>query len=235
MNIQATRTSTRCKSPVNGRITAVASRLILGSFGLTAAASQPNSLSEAEAERILETTSIVSEDAAANFPKAVSTSPVLINSNGPAPVNQRCFDAWRATFEQLAEKGYLSEFHEIDDRLGVDVGHLTATGKRYFRSVMPGSIYWLIRVAPVDAARDVTITDIRREKRKRAVVEFRYAVSEPFRLMWSNRLFDGECRGEMGEGVVMEEAGLAGHAHFRYRRGAWEASDVIMAAHENDE
>ncbi len=223
---------TRRESPVNGRIAAVAGLLL---FGLTAAASQPNSLSEAEAERVLETTSIVSENAAANFPKAVSTSPVLINSNGLAPVNQRCFDAWRRTFQQLAEKGYLSEFHEIDDRLGVDVGHLTETGKRYFRSLMPGSIYWLVRVAPADAAHDVTVTDIRRERRKRAVVEFRYAVSEPFRLMWSNRLFDGECRAEMGEGVVMEETGLAGHAHFRYRRGAWEASDVIMAAHEEDE
>ena len=235
MTIQARphdRTSTHCKSAVNGRIAAVVGLLL---FGWTTAASQPHSLSEAEAARILETTSIVSESAAANFPKAVSTSPVLINSNGPAPVNQRCFDAWRRTFEQLTTQGYLSEFHEIDDRLGVNAGHLTATGKRYFRSLMPGSIYWLVRVAPVGSARDVTVTEIRREKRKKAVVDFRFAVSEPFHLMWSNRLFDGECRGEMGEGVVMEKGGLAGHAHFRYRRGSWEASDVIMAAHDKDE
>ena len=235
MNIQAkqhARTSIRRKSPANRRIAAVASLLL---FGWTAAASQPHSLSEAEAARILGTTSIVSENAAANFPKAVSTSPVLINSNGPAPVNQRCFDAWRATFQQLAEKGYLSEFHDGEDRLAVDTGHLTSTGKRYFRSVMPGSIYWLVRVGPAGSVRDVTVTEIRREKRKKAVVDFRFAVSEPFHLMWSNRLFDGECRGEMGEGMVMEEAGLAGHAHFRYRRGTWEASDVIMAAHDKDE
>ena len=235
MNIQArphARTSTRCESPVNGRTAAVASLLL---FGWTAAASQPHSLSEAEATRILGTASIVSENAAANFPKAFSTSPVLINSNGPAPVNQRCFDAWRRTFEQLTAQGYLSEFHEIDDRLGVNAGHLTATGKRYFRSVIPGSIYWLVRVAPVGSARDVTVTEIRREKRKKAVVDFRFAVSEPFHLMWSNRLFDGECRGEMGEGVVMEKGSLAGHAHFRYRRGAWEVSDVILAAHDKDE
>lgn len=235
MNIHMTPASARRESPANRRVAALAGLLIFGwTSGWTAAASQPRSLSADEAERILEATPIVSENAAANFPKAVSTSPVLINSNGPAPVNQRCFDAWRRTFEQLTAQGYLSEFHEIDDRLGVDAGHLTATGKRYFRSLIPGGIYWLVRVVPDDSARDVTVAKVRPEKRKRALVEFRYAVSEPFQLMWANRLFDGECRGEMGEGVVMEEAGLAGHAHFRFRRGAWEASDVIMAPHDDE-
>ena len=226
------------KTQVGGRTAAALASVLF--FALPAAASQPHALSQDEAKRILETMPILSENAAANFPKAVSTSPVLINSNGPAPVNQRCFDAWRATFEQLVEQGYLSEFHEVDDRLGVDTGYLTETGKRYFRTVMPGSIYWLVRVAPGDSAsadsvRNVEITALRREKKKRAVVQFRCAVSEPFRLMWDNRLFDGECRGEMGEGVVMEETGLAGHAHFRFRRGAWEADEVIMAAHEEGE
>ena len=231
-------------SPVGRCIVAALASVLLAA---PAAASQPHVLSQDEAKRILETMPILSGNAAANFPKAVSTSPVLINSNGPAPVNQRCYDAWRTTFEQLVSQGYLSEFHEGDDRLGVDAGYLTETGKRYFRTVMPGSIYWLVRIAPGDSAStdsvpasadsvpNVEITAMRREKKKRAVVEFRYAVSEPFRLMWSNRLFDGECRGEMGDGVVMEETGLAGHAHFRFRRGAWEADEVIMAVHEERE
>ena len=235
MNIQAkqhARTSIRRKSPANRRIAAVASLLL---FGWTAAASQPHSLSEAEAARILGTTSIVSENAAANFPKAVSTSPVLINSNGPAPVNQRCFDAWRATFQQLAEKGYLSEFHDGEDRLAV--GYRPSYLDRQTLFSLGHAREHLLAGAgrPRGSVRDVTVTEIRREKRKKAVVDFRFAVSEPFHLMWSNRLFDGECRGEMGEGMVMEEAGLAGHAHFRYRRGTWEASDVIMAAHDKDE
>ena len=119
-------------------------------------------------------------------------------------MNDRCYAAWRATFQALTERGYLSSYQEVNDWLGIDTPQLTSEGNGFFHPLMAGSIFWVVKVTSDPPDDGVKIVQIQREKRQRALVEFRFPTSEPFSLMWHNRVFTPECRrGAIGRWLPM--------------------------------
>jgi hypothetical protein len=188
-------------------------------------------LTPEQATRALATYGGVPTNATASFPKAVSTSPVLLDSMGPTQVSEDCYRGWRKAFQSLTEQGYLSSFWEIDNRLAVETIHLTPKGDLFFHPLMPGSIYWLVKLVSGPFDRGLEVLQITRGKRKtRAVVMFRCTLFEPFLVMWENRLFTPECRGELSNGVTIHEAKAVGHAHLCFREGEWRVERVVLGS-----
>ena len=171
----------------------------------------------------------------AHFPNSLSTSPILINSAGPAPVSERCLASWRDAFEELTNLNYLSGFHEIDDQLGITTSQLTARGREFLRPLTPGSSFWVVTAATGEPAGDLEIVQMIGEKRKRVFVEFRTKTTGPFAVMWRNRLFNSECRGELDDAEMFDDRGVIGHAHFRFRRTGWKVARVLPGRHGGDE
>ena len=119
------------------------------------AASQPQSaLTSQEAARKVSEYNQAQEVIEAYFPKALSTSPILINSAGPAPVSERCLASWRDAFEELTNLKYLSGFHEIDDQIGITTSQLTDRGREFLRPLTPGSSFWVVTAATGEPAGD---------------------------------------------------------------------------------
>ena len=171
----------------------------------------------------------------AHFPNSLSTSPILINSAGPAPVSPRCLASWRDAFEELTNRNYLSGFHEVDDRLAITTSQLTPQGREFFRPLMPGSCFWVVTAATGEPARDPEIIQMIGEKQKHLFVEFRTKTTDPFAVMWRNRLFNSECRGEVQESGLFDDRGLISHAHFRFRGKGWKVERVLPGRHRGDE
>ena len=200
------------------------------------AASQPEPFltSQEAASKVSEYTH-AQEVIEAYFPNSLSTSPILINSAGPAPVSERCLASWRDAFEELTKLNYLSDFHEIDDQIGISTSQLTARGREFLRPLTPGSSFWVVTAATGEPADDPEIGRIIGEKRKRVFVEFRTKTTGPFAVMWRNRLFNSECRGEVGDAEMFDDQGLIGHAHFRFRKTGWKVERVLPGRHGGDE
>ena len=200
------------------------------------AASQPQLvLTSQEATRLVSEHRQAQEDIEAYFPNSLSTSPILINSAGPAPVSERCLASWRDTFEELTNLNYLVGFHEVDDRLAISTSQLTARGREFFHPLTQGSSFGIVKAATDESAGDPEIIQMISEKNKHVVAEFRTKTTDPFAVMWRNRLFDSECRGELGEADMFDDQGLIGHAHFRFRRAGWKVEQVLAGRHRRGE
>ena len=210
--------------------------LCLLTLSCSLAASQPEPvLTSREAARKVSAYTQAQEVIEAYFPNSLSTSPILINSAGPAPVSERCLASWRDAFEELTNLNYLSGFHEIDDQLGITSSQLTARGREFLRPLTPGSSFWVVTAATGEPADDPEIGRIIGEKRKRVFVEFRTKTTGPFAVMWRNRLFNSECRGEVDDAEMFDDQGLIGHAHFRFRKKGWKVERVLPGRHGGDE
>ena len=200
------------------------------------AASQPEPvLTSQEAARKVSEHTQAQEVIEAYFPNALSTSPILINSAGPAPVSERCLGSWRDAFEELTNLNYLSGFQENDDQLGITAAQLTARGREFLRPLTRGSSFWVVTAATGEPLLDPEIVQVIAEKRKRALVEFRTKPAGPFAVMWRHQLFNSECRGELDDAEMFDDQGLIGHAHFRFRKTGWKVERVLPGRHGGDE
>lgn len=170
------------------------------------------------------------------FPGAVSSSPILLNSAGPATVSEECYSSWRRVFEQLTEEGYLSSFHESEDRLSIGTDNLTSAGSAFFHPVTEHSIFWFVRLAAPPEQAPCEIVQIKRKMgTKRATMQFRSPTSRPFDLMRQNNLFTPACRGEFSGNLNVDSSSIFGHAHLRYRKGQWGVERVVFGAHRPKE
>ncbi len=204
------------------------------SCSLTASQPEPVLTSQEAARKVSEYNQ-AQEVIEAYFPNALSTSPILINSAGPAPVSERCLASWRDAFEELTNLNYLSGFHEIDDQLGITSSQLTARGREFLRPLTPGSSFWVVTAATGEPPGDPEIVRMIREKRKRVFVEYRTKTTDSFAVMWRNRLFNSECRGEVDGAGLFDDRGLISHAHFRFRGKSWKVERVLPGRHRGDE
>ncbi len=169
------------------------------------------------------------------FPRAVSTRPAL-TSLSPVPVDERCYALWRKTLESLTRNGYLTRFEELNDGIGVNSEDLSPEGKLFFRSLTHGSIYLCVRISPEPDREGIEIRSIEADAETgRVLVGFRSPTTEPFSLMWTNGLFSSGCRGEVEEGVVVDERTIQGHAHFRQSPNGWRVERVLLGPHSSEE
>ena len=224
------------QKPSSGQQWRTICTLCLLSFTCSLAVSQSEPvLTSQEAARKIFEYAPAQEVVEAHFPNSLSTSPILINSAGPAPVSAPCLASWRNAFEELTNLSYLSGFHEVDDGLGITTSQLTERGREFFRPLMPGSIFWVVTAATGEPAGDLEVIQITGEKRRRVSVEFRTKTTDPFAVMWRNRLFNSECRGELDDAEIFDDQGLIGHAHFRFRGSGWKVQQVMPGRHRGDE
>lgn len=171
----------------------------------------------------------------ATFPQAVTNTPPL-TSMGPISVSQDCYSGWRAAMNELRQEGYLTSFQDVGGQIALTPSDLTAKGKAFFAHLTAGSVYCRVRLIPGLAAADVRIGDVKiSANRKRAEADFRKTLSEPFRIMRANGLFAAGCGADMDPAVATDGATVAGHAHFRFRKGRWQAERVLLGEHRADE
>ena len=171
----------------------------------------------------------------AAFPEAVSDGPPL-TSMGPASVSDTCYAGWRETLTTLRQKGYLSSFQDADHRIGFAMADVTRKGKAFFGHVTSGSFYCTVRIVPDLKAADVRVGGIKLSAGgKRAQVEFRTQAAEPFSIMWANELFAAGCGAEVDPAVVIHQEGVAGHAHFQFRKAGWRIDSVLLGEHRAEE
>lgn len=157
----------------------------------------------------------------AAFPEAVSGRPPL-TSTEPASVNEECYSGWRNTMATLHQQGYLRSFRPKDDQIGFATAEVTRKGKSFFDYLAPGSFYCTVRIVKDLKTADVSVGGVKLSANgKRAQVEFRSRPTEPFRIMWENELFAAGCGAEVDPAVVIGQDDVAGHAHFRFRKGEW--------------
>lgn len=171
----------------------------------------------------------------ATFPQAVTNTPPL-TSMGPTSVSQGCFSGWRTAMNKLRQEGYLTSFRDADNQAALAAADLTVKGKAIFAHLTAGSIYCTVRLIPRLDAADMQIGDIQLSADgKRAKTEFRAKPSEPFWIMRRNGLFADGCGAELSPAVAIEEEHVSGHAHFRFRKGRWQAERVLLGEHLADE
>ena len=171
----------------------------------------------------------------AAFPEAVSDGPPL-TSMGPASVNDTCYAGWRKTMTTLQQKGYLSSFRQADHEIDFGKAEMTRKGKAFFGHVTSGSFYCTVRIVPDLEAAAVRVGAIKLSAGgKRAQVEYRTQAAEPFSIMWANELFAAGCGAEMDPAVVINQEGVAGHAHFQFRKAAWRIDSVLLGEHRAEE
>ena len=175
------------------------------------------------------------EGSLAYFPGAVSREPAL-TSFAPAPVDERCYALWRKTLESLTQKGYLTRLREFNDRIAIDSRDLSPKGKLFFRPFTHGSVYMCVRISPEPDQGGIEIRGIEADAETgQTLVGFRGPTTEAFSLMWANGLFSAVCRGEVEEGVVLDERTIQGHAHFRQSSKGWRVDKVLLGPHSAEE
>ena len=155
---------------------------------------------------------------------------------GPASVSDKCYAGWRKTMTTLRQKGYLSSFRHTDHEIGFATAEVTGKGKAFFDHLTPGSFYCTVRIVPDLKAADVRVGGIKlSEGGQRAQVEFRSQPAEPFWIMWENELFAGGCGAEADPAVVIDQEGVAGHAHFQFHEAGWRIDKVLLGEHRAEE
>ena len=177
----------------------------------------------------------------ATFPRAVTNTPPL-TSMGPTSVTPDCFKDWRAAMHELRQEGYLTSFRGAEDQIAITPADLTAKAKAIVLHVTTASLYGTVRLIPILEAADLRIGEIDlSENRKRAQVEFHATVSEPVRIMRANGLFANGCGADVDPAVMTDNATVAGHAHFRFRKGLrfrkgrWHVERVLLGEHRADD
>jgi len=171
----------------------------------------------------------------ATFPQAITNTPPL-TSMGPSSVSENCFAGWRRTMNNLQQEGYLTSFRDTDDQIALASTDLTAKGKTFFDHLTAGSIYCTVRLIPDLGAADARVGDIKLSADgKRARIEFRSKLSEPFRIMQANSLFVDGCGAELNPAVVIDEEYAVGHAHFKSKKGRWKIEKVLLGQHSTEE
>lgn len=189
-------------------------------------------LTEDEAvARLAEYAGVLRGDARASFPASMSSSGDPLDSMGPVPVGKACFAAWRKTFQAWVEKGYLSGFREEEHTMSLYTEHLTSAGAQYFGPVLPVRFHSSVRTMPPLAGADIQVTEITPGDRKKdAVAVFRCPPSEPFSIMWANKVITQQCRGIMDTSLILDNGDILAHAHFRYRgkKKGWQAVNVVL-------
>ena len=155
---------------------------------------------------------------------------------GPTSVNDKCYAGWRKTMTTLQQKGYLRSFRQADHQIGFATAEVTRKGKAFFGHYTPGSFYCTVRIVPELKAADVRVGEIKLSAGgKRAQVEFRSQPAEAFWIMWENELFAAVCGGEVDAAVVINQEGVAGHAHFQFRQAGWRIDKVLLGEHGDEE
>ena len=192
-------------------------------------------LTESEARNKLVGYRGTGDGSLAYFPGAVSRQPAL-TSFAPAPVDERCYALWRKTLESLTQKGYLTRLREFNDQIAINSRDLSPKGKLFFRPFTHGSVYMCVRISPEPDQGGIEIRGIEADTETgQALVGFRSPTTEPFSLMWANNLFSAPCRGEVEEGVVVDERTIQGHAHFRQSPKGWRVDKVLLGRHSAEE
>ena len=216
------------------RGTIVLSVLAVG-FASTSPCTGGDQLTKKEAAALISAHQGSVENSRALFPESVSEV-LPMNSMGPRMVSKTCRGAWQKAYETLVEKGYLSSFEEKGPQIGIREDAVTARGKQVFSRLTSQSFYCSVAIISAPSEADVRVLQARQEPgANEALAVFEASASEAFSILWKNKIFEAACGGEIGEGLIVDNATVRGHAHFKFRRGRWQVEKVELGPYSSRE